>query len=40
MMPRKPESVPSTNAEAAEANGMPNAMHETANAATTPKSAA
>ena len=27
MMPRKPESVPSTKAEAAEAKGMPNATH-------------
>jgi len=40
MIPRKPESVPSTNADAAEANGMPNAMHETRNAAMTPKNAA
>ena len=40
MMPRKPDSVPSTNADAAEAKGMPNAMHDTTNAAMTPQNAA
>ena len=28
MMPRKPESVPSANAETADATGMPNTMHD------------
>ena len=36
MMPRKPESVPSTKAEAADAKGMPNATQTTRNAAITP----
>src|SRR6185503_15552549 len=40
MIPMKPDSVPSANAENADATGMPNGKHETTNAAITPRNAA
>ena len=40
MIPRKPERVPSANAETAEATGILKTAQETRNAAMTPKKAA
>ena len=40
MIPRKPESDPSANADAAEPTGMRNTRHAMTNAAMTPKKAA
>jgi len=40
MIPMKPDSVPSTNADTAAPTGMRNATHDTRNAAITPHSAA
>ena len=40
MIPRNPDSVPSANAETADAPGIRNTRHEITNAATTPAKAA